>query len=304
MIRKSVSRFGLGFVLAWSLASACATDNGGTDSNTHWVTCGTVADCPKYSAYRCMSGHCVSASTVDSGNSIEVDSGNSTETGGSAGDGGAAGSSPGDGSPADVSAAQGGGRDASPGSGGARDASVEFSQGDAGPAPPPYCVAPCVWEVVKHCIPTLDTCVTNHDAGPAFGGFDSVTCDPTTGWAEFSGVVGPKHSRFTVSRYGETCFQWDYGYAPIQAAGFSDRSGRTLAIVLGGNVVYCGATYADLANVVSNHALTDGGLVLADGGFARAYPLDRSQPECAAWQDNGLPVAPPCTVNHTGVCAQ
>jgi hypothetical protein len=49
---------------AWFIGPACASTSQGTDSNTHWIECKTVADCPSSSPYACVGGHCV---TGDSG---------------------------------------------------------------------------------------------------------------------------------------------------------------------------------------------------------------------------------------------
>jgi len=70
MIEKTVIRIALSVVLAWTMGSACASKTEGTDSNTHWVTCGTVADCPDGGAYLCLGGRCVNAPDVDSGGPV------------------------------------------------------------------------------------------------------------------------------------------------------------------------------------------------------------------------------------------
>jgi hypothetical protein len=47
---------------AWSIGPACASTSQGTDSNTHWIECKTVAQCPNATSFACVGGHCVSAS--------------------------------------------------------------------------------------------------------------------------------------------------------------------------------------------------------------------------------------------------
>jgi len=173
---------------------------------------------------------------------------------------------------------------------------VPFFDGDAGPTPPSYCVAPCVWDVVKHCIPSFPECVTESVQGlPA----TTKTCDPTTGWAEFSGSVGPRQVRFAVSRLGARCFAWD-GNAVVFTFTLSDRDGKPIALKMSGGPVYCGATYPDLT--APGNTVTDAGIVYADGHVAQAYPVDLSRPECAAWNEYGLPVAPPCERVEAGTC--
>lgn len=196
----------------------------------------------------------------------------------------------------------GGGVDASLNeTGGARDAGPAPAlppEQDAGPTPPPYCVAPCVWEVVKHCIPELRSCWQT----PAFSGYASVTCDPETGWSEYSGLVASKTWKFSVSYRGVECFRWNSGGIPgLSVSSLVDRLGNVVAAQVAGEPLYCGVTIPDIFAAHMAQKITDAGFEL-DGGFVPAYHLDRSRPECAAWDDHGLPVRPPCEVTDGGVC--
>jgi len=183
------------------------------------------------------------------------------------------------------------------------DAPVTFFDGDAGPTPPPYCVAPCVWDVIRYCVPTLETCVTDTsaDAAPIPA---SVTCDPNTGWARFYKYVGLHTFQDGVSRNGITCFGWDqgalYGFPPVSV--LSDSSGREIATYIE-DIVICGdVMWPDLIFDDGFH-FTDGGVELVDGGVVPAYKMDKSRPECAAWEGGtGLPVAPPCSATRSGTC--
>jgi hypothetical protein len=83
MISKTVIRAVALLGVAWSIGPACASTSQGTDSNTHWIECNTVADCPNATTFACVGGHCVDANG-DSG---------TPSTGGRAGSGGAAGAS-------------------------------------------------------------------------------------------------------------------------------------------------------------------------------------------------------------------
>jgi hypothetical protein len=187
----------------------------------------------------------------------------------------------------------------------APDAPVTFFDGDAGPTPPPYCVAPCVWEVVRHCIPTLDTCIVYTAAGAlADGGNLEMTCDPNTGWAEFHAHVRLHTWEDGVSRNGITCFSWEYGFIPRIPPSRSllyDSSGSIIATRFD-DVMLCGDF--KLSDVFFDGAphFTDGGVELVDGGVAEVYETDKSLPECAAWDATGLPVAPPCSTTRSGTC--
>lgn len=185
----------------------------------------------------------------------------------------------------------------------ALDASVTFFDGDAGPTPPPYCVAPCVWEVIRHCVPTLETCVTNTDAD-ADRVSGTVTCDPNTGWAKFYGSVGLHTFQDSVSRNGITCFSWNHGalqgFPP--ASFLYDSAGRKVATYTNGAVLCGDLNWSDFLFDGGPH-FTDGGVELVDGGVAPAYNMDTSRPECVAWDEaTGLPVAPPCSSTRSGTC--
>src|SRR5690349_2780013 len=51
---------------AWFMGPACASTSQGTDSNTHWIACETVAQCPNATSFACVDGHCQSTN-ADSG---------------------------------------------------------------------------------------------------------------------------------------------------------------------------------------------------------------------------------------------
>lgn len=58
MISKIAVVISLIVATAGGLGSACATTSPGTDSNTHWIKCQTVADCPDGGSYSCTGGRC------------------------------------------------------------------------------------------------------------------------------------------------------------------------------------------------------------------------------------------------------
>ncbi len=134
--------------------------------------------------------------------------------------------------------------------------------------------------------------------------YATVTCDRDTGWSEYSGLVASKSWKFSVSYEGVECFRWDSGGIPgfPSSSSLLDRRGNVVAAQLSGGPLYCGATFNQIESAHLSGQATDAGIDLDDGNFAPAYHLDRSRPECAAWDENGLPVRPPCDVIDGGVC--
>ena len=67
MISKMAIRLVALLGAAWSIVPACASTSQGTDSNTHWIACNTVADCPDSVSFSCIGGRCENRSGDDSG---------------------------------------------------------------------------------------------------------------------------------------------------------------------------------------------------------------------------------------------
>jgi hypothetical protein len=175
-----------------------------------------------------------------------------------------------------------------------------------GPAPPPYCVAPCVWEMVKHCVPILDTCI--EDVANAR---ETTMCDLQSGWStrssgsvNLSGGVGTT----TFARNGLSCLTITEYFGPAPAGvvmlrTFDDGAGHHVAVTgapspLGRpSTAYCGLTMADVLK-----------LGAADSGTearpdVTIYTQEPTRPECAAWDANGEPVAAQCRASTRGSCS-
>jgi hypothetical protein len=183
---------------------------------------------------------------------------------------------------------------------GEQDSGSLSSDGDAEPTPPDYCVAPCVWEVVRRCIPDIRQCVSETVPGL------EVVCDPSTGWYAVSFYVNSTTEETNVGHNGALCvsFRRDYSMGSNVVI---DSSGKTVALKDVHDAVYCGnITDIDLYEAER----TDAGAELAnDGGFVPAYHLDTDRAECSAWDWHGFPVAnsPPryfdnCQVADAGTC--
>lgn len=174
-----------------------------------------------------------------------------------------------------------------PGSGGSPSDSsapdVTFFEGDAGPAPLPYCVPRCVWEVVKHCIPTMRECVTE----PHNAGLGTKTCDPSTGWAETSGETSGRRFINSISRYGVECMNWSL-FLEQQLWALFDARGTLVATMASGPDA--GMECAGIAG--------DAGL--DEGGVLGPIPHDPSRPECTAWDQFGFPARHECAITLDG----
>jgi len=179
------------------------------------------------------------------------------------------------------------------GAGGAGGSSIVWPSVDAGPTPPTYCVAPCVWEVVQHCIPEMHTCARSLGHNN-----EVITCDVSTGWSEID-QQQIKGGTFSVSFAGAKCFSVLTGFALGFTLTQVEDSTGTVVAVKDEHRVYCGVALGDLSHIAQ---LTDAGAELTDGRFVPSYPQDPSRPECAAWDNHGLPVQPPCSLVDGGGC--
>src|SRR5690349_9335593 len=117
--------------------------------------------------------------------------------------------------------------------GGRRSEPADSGDSDAGPVPPPYCVAPCLWEIVRPCIPVLRHCIV--DQSPS--AFGTTTCDPDTGFAVFQD-------------YGSAVFRDGHRCLAVSGGGLSPAPPEVMnasggVAVLDGNVVVCGVAAAD-----------------------------------------------------------
>src|ERR1041385_1512167 len=68
MASRSVFRAAIAVGIPCLVAPACASTAPGADSNTHWIVCSTVPECPGGGAFECRGGHCVDVSGAGAGN--------------------------------------------------------------------------------------------------------------------------------------------------------------------------------------------------------------------------------------------
>jgi hypothetical protein len=151
------------------------------------------------------------------------------------------------------------------------------------PDPPPYCVAPCVWAAVKKCLPSRRACVSQ-TIDSLFEGEVEVHCQPDSGWesragwVSGSGTAQPRTMR-TITTSEGLCYSATVGFD------FFDRNLGGVALETSGTVL-C-ATIEELMRRAAAR-LPDGSFTL-DG--LDQYVLDRSRPECDAWDEFGIPRA-------------
>jgi hypothetical protein len=83
MTFKTIGRISVLGILAFWVGPACSSSSiQGTDSNTHWISCTTVADCPTDGGvFDCKGGRCVDVSHLDAGGTGGSGTGGSGGTG-------------------------------------------------------------------------------------------------------------------------------------------------------------------------------------------------------------------------------
>lgn len=159
---------------------------------------------------------------------------------------------------------------------------------DAGPAPPPYCVAPCVWEAFVRCQPRLQTCIEQDLAGVA-----TTTCDLESGWSVTDGYMGYGNSSRTIDRYGERCYAVGARWDGTHYLGFFDYRGRVAFGAYSGSsaLVFCGDV--DPSQIQLDEPLPPG---------VEEYTLDLDAPECAAFDPMGPKLELHCETTTPGTC--
>ena len=181
------------------------------------------------------------------------------------------------------------------------EASAPRPPSDAAPSgeePPAHCVAPCVWELMKHCLVsgpcTTEAIAPSDPSSNPFGG-GSVTC--ARGGAVWDIASNGHYSSLDEFFSGDCpCYSFAAlggGDPSLLAYQWIDASHRVVATGDGSDHVVCGPF--DMLHTASVHFpgeahLDDGGLI---PGFTE-YRLSTESPDCAPW------IRPQCT---QGTCA-
>jgi hypothetical protein len=148
------------------------------------------------------------------------------------------------------------------------------------PDPPPYCVAPCVWEMVKRCLPVKQACTQATSPG------DTKFCQLDTEWSlehsnNSSDPVNDYYVRIKGSR-GD-CYNAGAVWDEKPTKYTTDYNGRALQIN-DGPVVCASTDELQARGLLPLPAELPPDIV--------TYTLDRTRAECAAWDEYGVPVTP------------
>ena len=101
------------------------------------------------------------------------------------------------------------------------------------PDPPVHCMAPCLWEARKNCLPVMRNCVRSATYYPNLGG---AVCDLDTGWRQ-AFMAGPGSFDTTTDYHNNVkCFGTAYP-TPGSGIWFSGPAGN-VGVTLDG-VTYC-----------------------------------------------------------------
>lgn len=180
-----------------------------------------------------------------------------------------------------------------------RDAAARAAN-DAG-MPPSDCLAPCVWELVKDCLPQGQCVSQAYGPRSSFFSYSELMCVPGTGWAGTRDVPSSlRTSGHSVSIYVDDRFCYGFsasqmsGVASLHALWWTAPTGPRASVIAGPTgagipgiigltqwgPVACGTAEALAANLecVQNRNCPDGSGVTF-------YDVDPDQPHCAAWRD-------------------
>ncbi|HEY6558358.1 MAG TPA: choice-of-anchor D domain-containing protein [Polyangiaceae bacterium] len=152
------------------------------------------------------------------------------------------------------------------------------------PPPPPNCMAPCLWEARRHCLPVFGACTQEATTN------STLTCDANTGWTlEVWADPTPdvEHTSSSSRRFGAECFferQFYVPYLLAYSATYTDGS-QPIAFAtrdFGTRNVYCGP-----------HTGAESGLTPF---------VEWLTPECLAWASQYLGQTA-CQSVSTGTCS-
>jgi hypothetical protein len=162
------------------------------------------------------------------------------------------------------------------------------------PPPPPNCMAPCLWEARRHCLPVLGQCAQEGSETTA----TILTCDVDTGWTQqetrYSTLEDGRGTKFEYRQFGNECFaeRRSDGRDIFFSVGsaFTDGSqpiayADNLFVGVGDRNVYCGPYTGTRA---------------APAGVTPF--LERLSPECSAWKSQYLGQTT-CRSTSPGTCS-
>lgn len=172
-------------------------------------------------------------------------------------------------------------------------ASAPWDLGEATPdagTPPERCIAPCVWELMKHC-PHHGSCTRQPYPGGAVGP-NEVSCAPAEHWWKIT-VNGDKSD--VEHYYVDDCLCYGYRGALLPSSTpwqiveeWSDSAGNPVATGLVDANTRAGPVVCAPFDVIAKGGAKD----------APSYDVDPTLPECALWiepqcKEGNCPADPP-----------
>ena len=157
------------------------------------------------------------------------------------------------------------------------------------PAPPPGCMAPCLWEARRHCLPVLGACTQEASTNP------TLTCDLATGWAAHITTGGTPDIQTSATRlrqFGAECFSENRSYMPYFQASESSFTDGTLGIARARTPLFGNGT----RNVEC------GPFTGAEHIPGTTFFVEQRTPECTAWTNQYL-AATACRSVSPGMCS-
>lgn len=157
------------------------------------------------------------------------------------------------------------------------------------PAPPPNCMAPCLWEARRHCLPVLGACTQEASTNP------SLTCDIATGWAlhvTTGGSPDIQTSHTRLRQFGAECFSESRKYIPYFQASESSFTDGAQGIARARTPLFGDGT----RNVEC------GPFTGAEHIPGTTFFVEQRSPECTAWTNQYL-AATACRSVRPGTCS-
>lgn len=162
------------------------------------------------------------------------------------------------------------------------------------PAPPPGCMAPCIWEARKNCLPVLGACNAQTVQNPSEpSGQITTLCDPATRWA-------------TVEdrRFGGVSFGAAYRHdaATCYSTGFNVLGNNRYEIPHTDGTGPIGVTLLTVPGIETRSVWCGPYTSTAGLDPAQSYQENTTAPECVAWERQYLDWTR-CRSQASGSCA-
>ncbi|HEY6557303.1 MAG TPA: hypothetical protein VI072_08515, partial [Polyangiaceae bacterium] len=162
------------------------------------------------------------------------------------------------------------------------------------PAPPPGCMAPCIWEARKNCLPVLGACNAQTVQNPSEpSGQITTLCDPATRWATV------EDRRFGGVSFGAA---YRHNAATCYSTGFNALGNNRYEIPHTDGTGPIGVTLLTVPGIETRSVWC--GPYTSTSGLdpAQSYQENTTAPECVAWERQYLDWTR-CRSQASGSCA-